>query len=145
MLAKTFAIATLLAAAIVPAAAADFEVRLRHDTVTGAMVFQPTVTNVAVGDTVTFVPTQKGHSVEAIKDLLPAGAATFKGAVGEQLSVTFTAPGTYGVKCAPYAGAGMVGLVIVGTEPVDTGSIAAARLPQRAVQRLHAALEHGVH
>ena len=141
---KALAIATLLAAAATPILAADFEVRLLQDGTTGAMVFEPTITKVAVGDTVTFVPTQKGHSAEAIKDLLPAGAATFKGAVGEKLAVTFTEPGTYGVKCAPFAGAGMVGLVIVGTDPIDADGVAAARLPQRAMERLHAALEHAV-
>lgn len=140
---KAIALTALLAAAVTPAAAADFEVRLLQDKATGAMLFEPTITKVAVGDTVTFVPTQKGHSAEAIKNMLPAGAETFKGAVGEQVKVTFTEPGTYGVKCAPFAGAGMVGLIIVGADPVDTDSIAAARLPQRAIERLHTALHEG--
>lgn len=142
---KALAITAVLVAAVTPAAAANFEVRLLQDEVTGAMVFEPTVTKVAVGDTVTFVPTQKGHNVEAIRDMLPVAAETFKGAAGEQLTVTFTEPGTYGVKCAPFAGAGMVGLVVVGADPVDTHVVEGARLPQRALERLHAALKHAAH
>lgn len=140
---KALAITTaLLGAAVIPAAAANFEVRLLQDKATGALVFEPMVTKVAVGDTVTFVPTQKGHNVEAIKDMLPATAKTFKGAAGERLAVTFTEPGTYGVKCTPFAGAGMVGLVVVGADPVDPNAVDGTHLPHRAIQGLQTAVEY---
>ena len=45
----------------------------------GVMVFQPDLVMAAPGDTVTFVPTDKSHNAEAIKDMLPEGATLFKG------------------------------------------------------------------
>ncbi len=38
------------------------------------MVFEPSLIKVAKGDTVTFIPTDKSHNAETVKDLLPAGA-----------------------------------------------------------------------
>ena len=87
------AAAALLVLAAAPAMAANFEVHMLNKGEAGAMVFKPALTKVAVGDTVTFIPTDKGHNAEAIKDLLPAGAEAFKGAMGKEIVVTFTAPG----------------------------------------------------
>jgi rhodanese-related sulfurtransferase len=63
----------------------------------GAMVFEPALTKVAVGDTVTFIPTDKGHDAETIKDMLPDGAEPFKGAMNKEIAVTFTVPGAENV------------------------------------------------
>ncbi len=43
------------------------------------MLFEPGVIKAKVGDTVKFVPTNKGHNAEAIPALWPEGAAEFKG------------------------------------------------------------------
>lgn len=135
------AAAALLALAAAPAMAANFEVHMLNKGETGAMVFEPALTKVAVGDTVTFLPTDKGHNAEAIKELLPAGAETFKGAMGKEIVVTFTAPGAYGVKCAPHLGMGMVALVVVGDEPVDAEAIKAVKLPKKAQERMTAIVD----
>jgi len=89
--------------------AADFEVQMKNKGEQGAMVFEPSVTKVAVGDTVTFVPTDKGHNAESIPGMLPDGAELFKGQIGQPVEVTFTVPGVYGVKCLPHFSMGMVG------------------------------------
>src|SRR5690606_4574907 len=107
----------------------------------GAMVFEPALVKVAVGDTVTFVPTDKGHSVETIKEILPEGAEAFKGGMNEQITVTFAIPGAYGVKCQPHLGMGMVGLVVVGDDPVDGEAIKAVKLPKKPKERLAAAVD----
>lgn len=138
---RTLAAAAILVAAAAPAMAANFDVHMLNKGVDGAMVFEPALTQVAVGDTVTFIPTDKGHNAEAIKDLLPAGAELFKGAMGKEIVVTFTAPGAYGVKCAPHLGMGMVALVVVGTEPVDLEAIKAAKLPKKAQERMTAIVD----
>ena len=112
------AAAALLMFAAVPAMAANFEVRMLNKGADGAgMVFEPALTKVAVGDTVTFVPTDKGHDAQTLKEILPEGGDTFKGAMGKEVAVTFTAPGVYGVKCSPHYAMGMVALIVVGDGP----------------------------
>jgi pseudoazurin len=135
------ATAAILVLAVAPAMAANFEVHMLNKGVDGAMVFEPALTQVAVGDTVTFLPTDKGHNAEAIKDLLPAGAELFKGGMGKEIVVTFTAPGAYGVKCAPHLGMGMVALVVVGTDPIDLEAVKAVKLPKKAQERMTAIID----
>jgi pseudoazurin len=142
---RTFKILAVAAASLAlagaPAMAANFEVHMLNKGVDGAMVFEPALTQVAVGDTVTFIPTDKGHNAEAIKELLPAGAEAFKGGMGKEIVVTFTAPGAYGVKCAPHLGMGMIALVVVGTEPVDFEAVKAVKLPKKAQERMNAIVD----
>src|SRR5687767_12366670 len=93
------AAAALLMFAAMPAMAANFEVKMLNKGADGAnMVFEPALTKVAVGDTVTFVPTDKGHDAQTLKEILPEGGDTFKGAIGKEVVVTFNTVGVYGVK-----------------------------------------------
>ncbi|MEI2301868.1 pseudoazurin [Ensifer sp. MJa1] len=132
------AIAAVLVAA--PAAAADFEVHMLNKGENGAMVFEPASLKVATGDTVTFIPTDKGHNVETIKGMIPDGAEAFKSKINENYKVTFTAPGLYGVKCTPHYGMGMVGVVQVGETPANLDAIKGVKNPKKAQERLDAAL-----
>jgi pseudoazurin len=68
----------------------------------------------APGDTIRFVPTDKGHNAESIKGMIPDGAESFKSKFGEEISVTLDKEGVYGVKCTPHYGMGMVALIEVG-------------------------------
>ncbi len=139
---NTFVKATfvaLLMAATVPAYAANFEVQMLNKGEAGAMVFEPALVQVAPGDTVTFIPTDKGHNAESIKDAMPEGAEAFKGSMGKEVVVTFTAEGIYGVKCAPHFGMGMVAAVIVGA-PTNIEEVGEAKLPGKAKERFEAAL-----
>ncbi|MCV6592361.1 MAG: pseudoazurin [Silicimonas sp.] len=76
-------------------------------------VFLPRVLVVEPGDTVTFLPTEKGHNSASSKGMLPEGAEGWKGKINKEISVTFDKPGFYGYECSPHAALGMVGLVIV--------------------------------
>lgn len=98
-----------------PAAAATHTVKMLNSGPGGAMVFSPALIKVAPGDTVTFEPTHPTHNAESISSMLPAGAATFKGALSKPLTVKFTKAGVYGYKCTPHYGMGMVGAVVVGS------------------------------
>lgn len=132
------ALAAIMALAT-PAYAANFEVHMLNKGADGAMVFEPALTQIAVGDTVTFIPTDKGHNAETIKDILPEGAEAFKGAIGKEVAVTFTVPGVYGIKCTPHFAMGMVAAVVVG-DPVNLDAAEAAKLPGKAKDRMTAAL-----
>lgn len=126
--------------ALASAHAAEVEVHMLNKGADGAaMVFEPALTRIAVGDTVRFVPTDKGHNAETIPGLLPEGAEPFKGAIGKPVSVTFTVPGAYGVKCLPHFAMGMVALVVVG-EPENLDAVRSAKLPPKAHERMEAEL-----
>ena len=131
--------ATLMMFAM-PAMAANFTVQMLNKGEAGAMVFEPALTEIAVGDTVTFVPTDKGHDAQSIADLLPEGAEIFKGKMGQEIVVTFTVPGAYAIKCTPHFAMGMVALIVVGEAPVNLDLIKAAKLPKLARERLDAAI-----
>jgi pseudoazurin len=111
-------VAAAVAAAMVvagDAAAAEVEVKMLNKGAEGAMVFEPSLVKIAPGDTVKFVSTDKGHNAEIIKGMLPEGAASFAGKIGEDVTVKFDQAGIYGIKCAPHYGMGMVALVAVGS------------------------------
>ena len=105
---KVLAAVAVLALTAAPTLAANFEVQMLNKGADGVMVFEPALTQIAPGDTVTFVPTDKGHNAETIKGMLPADATPFVGKVNQNIAVTFDKPGVYGVKCLPHYGMGMV-------------------------------------
>jgi pseudoazurin len=116
------ALATLVACTSA-AGAAEFEIKMLNKGAKGAMVFEPDFVVAAPGDTIRFVPTDKGHNAETIKGMLPDGAEPFKSKFNEELSVTLDKPGVYGVKCSPHYAVGMVALIKVG----DAGNLDAAK------------------
>jgi pseudoazurin len=134
------AAAAVLAMLAMPAMAANFNVQMLNKGEAGAMVFEPALTKIEVGDTVTFVPTDKGHDAQSIPDLLPEGAELFKGKMNQEIVVTFTVPGAYAVKCTPHFAMGMVALIVVGEAPANLDVVKAAKLPKKARERLDAAI-----
>ncbi len=97
------------------ASAEDFEVRMLNEGPEGkTMVFDPALLKIAPGDTVTFVPADRGHNSSSMEAMIPAGAAGWDGAISEPVTVTFAVDGTYGYICEPHYGLGMVGLILVG-------------------------------
>lgn len=133
-----FGMVAALATITTAASAADFEVHMLNKGKDGIMVFEPGLTKVAKGDTVTFIPTDKSHNAETVKDLLPVGATAFKGKMNESVKVTFDVEGAYVVKCSPHVGMGMVGLIVVGDPKSNVDVIKTAKLPKKARDRLDA-------
>lgn len=129
------ATAVVILAAVAPlaASAAEHEVKMLNKGAAGMMVFEPSVIKIAPGDTVHFVPADKGHNVESIDGMLPEGAQSFKGELNKDLTVAFDKAGVYGIKCKPHYGMGMVGLVVVG-EPVNKTAAAAVEQKGKAKQ-----------
>jgi pseudoazurin len=110
---------SLVALALASAAYAEnFDVRMLNKGADGAMVFEPAFVKAAVGDTITFLSTDKGHNAEAIEGMLPEGVAAFKSKMGEDYVLTLTAEGLYGIKCTPHYTMGMIALIQAGA-PVN--------------------------
>lgn len=114
---KALLFATMMATALNfgLAHAAEFEVQMLNKGEKGGMVFQPDFVKAALGDTIKFVPTDKGHNAESIKGMLPEGAEKFKSKFNKEFVLKVEKEGLYGVKCSPHYGMGMVALISVGT------------------------------
>lgn len=125
----------LAALALVPVAnAAEFEVKMLNKGEKGAMVFEPDFIQAGVGDTIRFLPTDKGHNVEAIKGMLPEGVEVFKSKINDEYVLTIGKDGLYGVKCTPHFGMGMVALISAGT-PANEDEAKGAKLAGKAKKR----------
>ena len=127
--------ASLAALLLASAAYADsFDVLMLNKGAEGAMVFEPAFVKAAVGDTVTFISTDKGHNAEGIKGMLPEGVKGFKSAMGKDYVLTLTAEGLYGVKCTPHLSMGMVALIQAGAA-VNKDGVMAVELKGKAKSR----------
>ena len=124
--------AAAVAIAILPANAADVQVKMLNKGAKGMMVFEPDLVKVQPGDTVTFVATDPGHDAQSVPGMLPEGAQPFEGKIGKDVTVTFTQPGVYGVKCKPHYVMGMVGLVVVGDPSSNLEAAKQAKNPGKA-------------
>lgn len=120
---KTTAIAAMLLAMLAGAGhAAEHAMRMIGEGPDGDMAFEPNFIHAAPGDTIRFVPVDGYHNAQTIatgtaRGLFPEGAAPFKGAIGEDFSVTLTVEGVYPVICKSHYAVGMVALVVVGPMP----------------------------
>jgi pseudoazurin len=129
-----------MGATSISAAAAEHIINMKNKGADGtAMVFEPSFVRAAVGDTVKFVPVDKGHFAVDLPGMWPEGVEKVKGKMNTEFVVTFAKDGLYGFKCTPHYAMGMVALVQVGTAPV-TDAVKAIKLPSAAGKRMEAAL-----
>ena len=91
----------------------------------GAMIFEPAVIKVSLGDTIHFKATDVSHNSETISNMVPAGADGWMGALNEDISITIDTEGVYVYQCSPHAMLAMVGVIQVG-EAVNLDDVKAA-------------------
>ena len=112
---------------------------LNKDDAGNKMVYSEELTRVEVGETITWVPTSKGHNVEWIAG--PDGAELPKKSKnGKEVSMTFEVPGIYYYLCTPHKGMGMIGLVVVGNDTSNKDAIAKAKALGKSKKKLKALL-----
>ena len=112
---------------------------LNKDTQGRKMIYSQEVVHIDTGDTVTWVPTSKGHNVEIIA--APAGFdIPKKSKNGKEVSIDFTVPGIYYYWCTPHKGMGMIGLVVVGHDVSNKEDIAKAKALGKSKKKLKALL-----
>lgn len=137
-LATIFALPLLCVTLSGAALAAEHEVKMLNKGEAGMMVFEPAFVKAEPGDTIHFVPTDKSHNVEAIKEILPEGVEVFKSKINEEYVLTVAEPGLYGVKCSPHFAMGMVALIQVGDAPANLEAAQTVKLPKKARERMDA-------
>jgi len=103
------------------------------------MVFEPAFVQAAVGDTIRFVATDRGHNAEINEGMLPEGADAFEGRINEEIEVTLDVTGVYGVICKPHFAMGMVMTIAVGDVEIPEGYLE-GRIPRKAKERFEAQL-----
>src|SRR3546814_21112834 len=102
---KLLQTATLAAVAsislLVPAHASEVSIELLNKAGDHRFVFSPELVRIDPGDTVVFVPTDKGHNAVSIDGMLPEGAERINIGSNKGGAVAFDQPGIYGIKCTP--------------------------------------------
>ena len=112
---------------------------LNKDDAGNKMVYSEELARVDVGETITWIPTSKGHNVEMIAG--PDGAELPKKSKnGKEVSMTFEVPGIYYYWCTPHKGMGMIGLVVVGDDVSNKDAIAKAKALGKSKKKLKALL-----
>ena len=130
-----FATALLLST---PAFAADMTIEMLNKDADGnKMVYSEEIARVDVGDTITWVPTDKGHNVEMIAS---PNDMKFKSKNSKEAAITFEEPGIYYYWCTPHKGMGMIGLVVVGGDTSNKDAIAGAKAMGKSKKKLKALL-----
>ncbi len=91
------------------------------------MVYSQELVKIDAGQSVEWVPTDKGHNVEML-----AGPDGYdlpkKTKLGETVNIKFTVPGIYLYQCSPHAAMGMIGIVVVGGDTSNMDAIAGKKV-----------------
>jgi pseudoazurin len=120
----------------VPTMAETFEVKMLDRNDTGPMVFEPDYLAIKPGDTVKFLATNRGHNAATIAGMIPAGSKKFIGKIDQEIEVTLTDKGIWGVKCSPHYTMGMAMLIQVGDTPATEADLP-KDLPAEVNKRMH--------
>ena len=129
---------TIFAADVVMAE--DISVDMLNKRDDGAkMVYSEDISRIEVGDTITWLPTSKGHNVEFVAG--PDGwKAPKKSKNSKEVAITFDTPGIYYYWCTPHKGMGMIALVVVGGDISNIDDIAGAKAVGKSKKKLKALL-----
>ena len=125
-----------------PSFAADVAIEMLNKDADGnKMVYSQELVKIEVGDTVTWLPSSKGHNVEMISS---PNKMKFKSKNGKEAKITFDAPGIYYYLCTPHKGMGMIGLVVVGNDMSNLDAVKKAKAygkSKKKLKKLLASLE----
>jgi pseudoazurin len=138
---KLLTTVSLVLAMATPALAEDMTIDMLNKREDGAkMVYSEDIARIDVGDTITWLPTSKGHNVEFIAG--PDGwDAPRKSKLSKEVAITFDTPGVYLYQCSPHKTMGMIAIVVVGEltqEGVD--AIKDAKVKGKSKKKLKALL-----
>ena len=125
-----------------PALAADLTIEMLNKDADGnKMVYSEEIARVEVGDTITWVPSAKGHNVEMISS---PNDMKFKSKNNKEAKITFEDPGLYLYWCTPHKGMGMIGLVVVGNDLSNIDNVKKSKAygkSKKKLKKLLASLE----
>lgn len=133
--------AALLSCLLPFAALADtHEVRMLNRNDKGPMPFEPDYLVVRPGDSVKFIAASPGHNAATIDGMIPGDGERFVGRINEEIEVTLTQEGIWGIRCSPHYTMGMVMLIQVGSSPATAADLP-ENLPPAARERMSEIIE----
>ena len=122
-----------------PASAADMKIEmLNKDAEGNRQVYSEEVARIDVGDTITWVPTNKGHNIEMVAS---PNNMKLRSKNNKEVQITFEVPGIYYYWCTPHKGMGMIGLVVVGDDTSNKDQIAKAKAIGKSKKKLKKLLD----
>ena len=132
----TMALAFFSTILLQAANAEDMTIEMLNKRDDGAkMVYSEDIARIDVGDTITWVPTSKGHNVQFI-----AGPEDWdlpkKSKNNKEVAITFDTPGMYLYQCTPHASMGMIALVIVDGDMSNKDAIAKVKLRGKSKKKM---------
>lgn len=99
------------------------------------MVYSVDVAKIEVGDTIKWLPTNKGHNVEFLAG--PDGSnLPKKSGLNKEVVMSFDTPGVYLYVCTPHKVMGMIALVVVGGDTSNKAAIAKVKMLGRGKKKL---------
>lgn len=117
-----FMLVCMFGGMIVSANAADMTIEMLNKRDKEKMVYSEDIARIDVGDTLTWVPTSKGHNVHFLAG--PEGwKLPKKSKNNAEVSITFDTPGVYLYQCTPHATMGMIAFVVVGEDTSNLDAI----------------------
>ena len=137
-------IAILLVAMMISTSsfAADITVEMlnKRKSDNATMVYSEDISRIDVGDTITWLPTTKGHNVHFLAG--PEGLEIpKKSKFNKEVSMTFDAPGIYFYQCTPHKSMGMIALVVVGGDTSNKDAIAKIKVFGKSKKKMKSLLE----
>ena len=133
---KLFLTTALIGLISTTAMAEDITVEMLNKRDDGAkMVYSEDISRIDVGDTITWVPTSKGHNVEIVA--APEGFdIPKKSKNNKEVAITFDTPGVYLYQCTPHKSMGMIALIVVGEDTSNKDDIAKAKAVGKSKKKL---------
>ena len=99
------------------------------------MVYSEDISRIDVGDTITWIPTTKGHNVEFLAG--PSGWEIPKRSkMNKEYSYKFEIPGIYFYQCTPHKGMGMIALIVVGGDTSNKDVISKVKVVAKSKKKL---------
>jgi len=137
--------AALLVGSTVAAFADTIEVQMLNANDAGdKMVFSQELIRAELGDVIRFIPTDRSHNAESVKDALPEGQEAFKGKMSSEVEYLVTETGLTAVVCQPHQTMGMVALIVVGNDVSNAQDILDARVRGQGKDKIKALVEEAI-
>ena len=118
---------------------ANYQVTMNdRDSAGNRLAFEKEILSISSGDSVTWLPVDKGHNIEMVAS---PNNLKFSSSAGEEVTLKFEDPGIYYYRCSPHKSAGMIGLIIVDNNYSNIEQIKSSNAPGRAKIKLNSLLE----